>query len=125
MKKVNIERGILVLDDLERLHVYSPLHTYFLNTMSMFERTYLIDEKLLGVVVDKKFNICDDFILTDGTIYFGYISNNGFWSEAVRVQLIEGFDRRTYNPFKNTYSLGKEIVIPKNDIENLSYEKED
>jgi hypothetical protein len=118
MKKIKIERGILQISD-DKIFVYSPEYHYPVNINSLFEREYKNDETLLGVVVNDKFNICNQFNLNTGKNYFGFIVNNGFESTAVRVKLITGFNQHTFDPYNSGYSLGKEIVLQKDYIKNF------
>ena len=47
---------------------------------------------------------------------FGYIIDNGFGKEEMKVQTIDGFDRNKFNPHSSDYSLGKEMKFKRNEI---------
>lgn len=77
----------------------------------MTGRSYHVDEKLLGFLSNHKFNICQEFKLSDGRSLFGYISKQDFDSSVIRVRLIEGFDQNTFDPYNSTYHLAEEIIL--------------
>jgi hypothetical protein len=123
MGKIKIERGILQFEN-NKAVVFSPGHSYQLNIVSLINAEYVADDKLLGVIIENKFNICDEFNLTDGRKYFGFITGNGFDSLAIRFQIISGFDKYVFNPYiNNEYELGEEIVISKTEIKEFSREE--
>ena len=70
MREVKIERALLVLGTNDMLNAYLPMHQYPLNVISMYERRYRTNEKLLGIIINKKYVLCNFFELTDGKNYF-------------------------------------------------------
>lgn len=119
---VKIERGILNIEAGESW-VRGVGFIATLNPQSTFERSYINDEKVLGIIRDNKFDLCHELELTDGQKYFGYIVNNGFGSTAIRVRLINDFNLVTFDPFNSSYELGEEKVIQKEAIKGFCDEK--
>ena len=116
---MKIERGILVVNDNANLLVRAPMQLYNLSTTSMWEIETKIGGKLLsviGVIVDKKFCICNEYKLKDGKTLYGYITNNDFTNNIVRIQTINGFDLKNFDPYNSDYVLGEVIEVKKDDI---------
>lgn len=124
--KVKLERGIIcVTKPNDEICVHGAGHIWKLNTKSLFEREYKVDEKVLGFVFNNTFNLCHEFELLNGEKHFGYIVNNGFGSTAIRVRLIEGLNSATFDPYNTSYDVGEEKVLQKEAIKGFSYEKKE
>ncbi len=116
---MKIERGIISADiSNDHVHVRGVGTLYKLNSASLFERSYKNYESVLGVILEKEYTVCHEFELTTGEKFFGYIINNGFGSNAVRVQVINDFDHKTHFPYNQDkdYVLGPQLVIKKESI---------
>ncbi len=114
---VKIERGIICSTEPNKeIAVKGAGFLARLNTKSLYERTYNVDEKVLGFVIDNSFNVCHLFQLKNGEEFMGYIVNNGFGSTAIRVRLIPSFSIVKYDPYNCEYELGEERVIKKDDV---------
>ncbi len=77
------------------------------------------NEKVLGVVLDDKFNICYDVKLNNEEKAFGYFTENDSKGNYT-FQVIEGFSRQAFYPFEPTYKKGKKIGINQADIKTIS-----
>ena len=104
--------------------IETPTHEY--NISKVYTKTYELKKryKVLGVAISNEFSICYDIRLTNGEMLFGYFTsndNNGNY----QVQLINGFNKFAYNPYENTYSLGKEIKIKEAEIKDAVYQFKD
>lgn len=121
---VKIERGIICTTEPNKeIAVSGAGFLARLNTKSLYERTYNIDEKVLGFVIDNSFNVCHLFRLKSGEEFMGYIVNNGFGSTAIRVRLISDFNLAKFDPYNATYELGEEKVLQKETINGFWDEK--
>lgn len=122
--KVKLARGIIcVTKPHDEICVQGAGYIWKLNTKSLFEREYKVDEKVLGFVVDNTFNLCHEFELLNGEKHFGYIVNNGFGSTAIRVRLIDGFNSTKFDPYYSSYNVGEEKVFQKESIKGFYDEK--
>ncbi|OFY87774.1 MAG: hypothetical protein A3F72_02730 [Bacteroidetes bacterium RIFCSPLOWO2_12_FULL_35_15] len=77
------------------------------------------EDKILGVVQDEKYKICFEICLNNEEKLFGFIVEKDD-SENYLFQLIDGFNRQTYNPFETVYPQGKRIGINEADIKSIS-----
>lgn len=124
---MKIERGIITAHvDNEDVYVRCVGALYKLKAESLFERDYKNGEPVLGVIIDKKYILCQNFELKTAEKFFGYIISNGFASTAIRVQLIENFDKEKYDSYKvdQDYTLGEELVLQKDNILSFFNENE-
>jgi hypothetical protein len=124
---MKIERGIISADiGNDDVCVRGVGTLYKLNAGSLFERNYRNGESVLGVIIDEKYTLCQEFKLNTGERFFGYIISNGFGSTAIRVQLIRDFDTDKYNPYHldQDYTLGEELVLKKDNILGFFNENE-
>jgi hypothetical protein len=115
---MKIERGIICINTSNEIIVRSPLNVYKISMESLLEREFKSNENILGVAINGVFYRCEEFELNNGKKVFGYIAKNNLSNSVITFQVIEGFNRQTYNPYHSVYSLGKEIRIFKNEINN-------
>ena len=115
---MKIERGILTVNSNNEIIVRSPLHSYKISMESLLERDFRSNENILGVAINGVFYRCEEFELTNGKKVFGYIKKNNLGNSVITFQIIEGFNRQTYNPYNSLYQNGNEIRIFKNEITN-------
>jgi signal peptidase I len=123
---VEIIRGIPTFvfnRDYVKRGIVTPNDIYNIN--KVYTATYKLSKKhkVVGVVIDKVFNICYDIRLTNGQTAFGYFVSNT--NGSYRVQQVEGFNKFTYNPFENKYALGKEIEVKETEIKEALYQFKD
>lgn len=116
---MKIERGILSVNTSNEIIVRSPLNVYKISMESLLEREFKSNEKLLGVVINGEFHRCEEFHLNNGKHIFGYIKKNDLGNSVITFQIIDGFNKQTFNPYNSVYSRGKEIRIFKNEINNF------
>ena len=124
---MKIERGIISAEiENEDVYVKGIGTLYKLNVVSLFERDYKNGESVIGVVIDKEYTLCHNFELKTGEKPFGYIISNGFASTAIRIQIIENFNREKYDPYDQNkdYTLGEELVLKKGTIIGFFNENE-
>lgn len=124
---MKIERGIISAEiENEDVYVKGIGTLYKLNVVSLFERDYKNGESVIGVVIDKEYTLCHNFELKTGEKLFGYIISNGFASTAIRIQIIENFNREKYDPYDQNkdYTLGEELVLKKGTIIGFFNENE-
>lgn len=110
---IKIERGILGINSSNELIVRSPMHVYKINSESLLEREFKSNEKVIGVVIDNKYSICEEWELNDGEKAFGYIVKNDLGKSTLQVQTIIGFNVANFDPFNAKYNLGEEVVVKK------------
>ena len=86
-----------------------------INSVSMRTKKHSDNDKILGVVIDNKFNLCHEFILNKQKL-FGYIIDNK--DNEITVQLIENYDRKKleFDYYLKDYPNGKIIKIKKHEI---------
>jgi hypothetical protein len=116
--KMKIERGIIIADQYSDVKVSTVGCVYPLNLSSMIDRTYYVNQKLFGVILENKYCICHELRLKSGERYFGYILNNTFNCTAFRFQLILDFKQQDHIGFNliKKYSLGEQILLKKENI---------
>ncbi len=76
-------------------------------------------EKVLGVVLNGKFNICYDIALNNVDTIFGYFTENDSKGNYL-FQPIDNFNRQTFYPFEPTYRKGQKTGINEGDIKTIS-----
>lgn len=113
VRRDNIKRGIV-----------TPYNIY--NISKVYTKTYSLSkkDKLLGVITGKEFNICYCVKLKNGETVFGYFISNDTQGNY-RLQLIDGFNKFTYDPYKTQYHLGKEICMKEDEIKDIVYRWKD
>ena len=75
--------------------------------------------KVLGCIIENKYNICYEVELKNKEKFIGYItSKNG---SELKFQTIKKFDKYLYNPFKPEYELGNKIEIGENEIVDIHF----
>lgn len=113
---MEIIRGIVGENNRQELKVMSVAAMSSIN--NQLEGIKLkIDDKLLGVIINNKFNICYNIGLKNGQNQFGYVfkmTDNNY-----EIQTFEGFDKNQFNPFDANYILGKELSISISEIEKM------
>jgi hypothetical protein len=124
MENVKIERGILIADQETDILVKTVGGLYKLNISSMTDRTYSVNENIIGIILENKFCICHSLILTTGETYFGRILNNTFNSTSFRFQIIKDFSEIDYRSHRllEKYNLGPEIILKKEQVKNFDDE---
>lgn len=121
MKKVKIQRGILITDENWDFGVKTVGGIYKLNTKSMTDQTYSVNQKLYGIILENKFCICHTLSLKTGESYFGFILNNTFNSPSFRFQTINGFsgiDSNSSDLLKEC-DTGLEIILKKEAVKDF------
>lgn len=116
--KIKIERGIISLNDNEEIIVYSPGRIHPINPVSLDTSIYRNGEKVIGVIIDKKFNPLQQFEQIENTVAFGYVLDFDPDTRYISIQLIKDFSLKDFNPFNAYYYLGKIISIQTNKIIN-------
>ena len=104
----NVIRGISVemegnAKGYKKIAIETPLHIYKLNNAVM-KFPLREDDKVLGVIVDKEFNICYAVTLGNNEKAFGYFSKNNK-DASMSFQTINNFDKFSYDPYKSLYLL--------------------
>ena len=108
-KSVQVKRGIVGrLFPSEILCIETARHCYPLN--EVYNALPIIDERVLGVVIEDWFNLCYDIFLENGEKIFGYFINNMSPGHYL-IQEINIFNRRAYNPFETAYNLGQMFEV--------------
>lgn len=85
-------------------------------------KTIANEDKVLGVLIDDKFNICCHVILNEREVFGYFISND---SGKYKFQPIQGFNKFTYDHNKPTHKLGKEISFNESEIKEVNYQFKD
>jgi hypothetical protein len=127
MKTVELIKGIPVFvfnRDYVKRGMVTPQRIYHIS--KVYTKTYTLRNKhrLLGIVIGIQFNICYYIKLQSGKEAFGYFVSNDTNANYL-VQQIKGFNKFTYNPFKNSYPLGEEIEIQETEIKEAVYDFKD
>ena len=117
---VEVIRGIVITiynRDYSKLAIETPLHIYDINSEVA---SYVLEEgdKLLGVVIDKKFNICTHVTFENNVILFGYI-NSRRKDGAFSFQTLPKFNKLSYNPYEPKYSLGRRTKVYMSQIRDV------
>lgn len=111
---MDIIRGIIGFTESGRMIVDSPFHTYDLKLNEPYTSSLKEGNKLLGVVIKDNYHVLYEFNSSNGHESFGYIVGSPK-ENTLEIQLIEGFDKLTFNPFEPTYELGD--IISENIID--------
>lgn len=103
---MKIERGIIIADE-QGMAVRSPGHIYHLNNEAFFRKSLNENDKVLGVIINKKFSVCREFISVTGHFVFGYVKKESNPGNQLSIQIIPGFEPNSFNPFEAEYDLGE------------------
>lgn len=98
--------------------VESVQHCHELNKIC-FPVYIKTEDRVLGTIIDEKFNICFDISLKNGQTVFGtflFKSKNG----KIKIQLVNDFNRMTYYPYETFYQKGKILAVIESDIISVS-----
>jgi hypothetical protein len=116
---MKIERGIFGVNTSNELIVICALGIYKMSSEYLLEHDFKSNDKLLGVIIDKVFHPCEEIKLNNGKKIFGFIRKNNLSLSIITYQIIENFDKQSFNPYHSKYNLGKEVRVFKNEIMHL------
>jgi hypothetical protein len=124
--KVNIIRGIINIFQNEKKSIAA---IEIVGDIKRINELYLPNklaknEQVIGVLIGDKFNIVYDITLNNQQTKFGYIVGNGA-NGILKLQLIDGFSKFSYNHCEPTYKLGKEISINESEIKDVTHQWKD
>ena len=105
---MKIERGIIGFNNRNEMIVRSPGQIYHLNNESFFSRSLKENDKVLGVIVENKFNVIREYITNKGEFIYGYLLQK---SKPGIIQSISNFNPNNYDPFRSIYKLGPQFII--------------
>jgi hypothetical protein len=126
MNNIDVVRGIATWvvhrGESLKIGILTPQHIYDINndavSFSLDE-----DEKVFGVVINNKFNICfpicTDKFSDDKETAFGYIVSSRAKKGSYSFQIINGFNRLFYNPYEAAYTLGEETNITIRQVKDM------
>lgn len=114
--KIKIERGIISLNDNEEVIVYSPGSIHPINPVSLDTSVYRNGEKVIGVIIDKKFTPLQQLEQIENTVAFGYVLDFDPDTRYISIQLIKDFSVIGFDPFNAYYYLDRVISTHKNKI---------
>jgi hypothetical protein len=113
-KSVEVKRGIVGrFFPSETLCIDTAKHCYPLN--EVYNALPNVDERVLGVVIEERFNLCYEIFLENGKKVFGYFISSNIPGHYL-IQEINIFNRSAYNPFETTYSLGEIFEVNPDEI---------
>lgn len=95
--KIKIERGIISLNDNEEIIVYSPGRIHPINPVSLDTSIYRNGEKVIGVIIDKKFTPLQQLEQIENTVAFGYVLDFDPDTRYISIQLIKDFSLKDFN----------------------------
>lgn len=116
LMKIKIERGIISLNDNEEVIVYSPGSIHPINPVSLDTSVYRNGEKVIGVIIDKKFTPLQQLEQIENTVAFGYVLDFDPDTRYISIQLIKDFSVIGFDPFNAYYYLDRVISTHKNKI---------
>ena len=102
-----------------KLNAVSAQHMYDIN--DLYNAGLNPEDRVIGVVINDKLNLCYDIVLNNRNSAFGYFIEKN--DTRFKLQLIEGFNKFQYNPYKNDYLLGQQISFNENEIKSILYSK--
>ena len=108
---MKIEKGIIGYNNRNQMIVQSPGYIYHLNCERFYSQSLKANDKEFGVIINKKFSICREFISNTGEFIFGYVIRKDAPGKHLSIQTIPGFEPNTFNPFDAEYSTGEEATI--------------
>lgn len=112
--RIKIERGIISYNNRNEVIVQSPGHIYHLNHLDFYGSNLSDDQKVLGLIIKNKFSIFREFISATGHFVFGYVIDEVKSSKLMKIQTIDGYDKRNFDPYQADYSLGAEALAEVN-----------
>jgi len=108
---MKIVRGIIRCNNRNEMIVQSPGHIYHLDFESFFSQNLKENDKVLGIILNKKFCVCREFISNTGEFVFGYVTKKDTPGKQLSIQTIPGFEPNTFNPYMADYTTGVEVTV--------------
>lgn len=120
MEKYNVIliRGIIIVGNDNKLQVKCPGAIYDLPPL-IEPIEFNLNDKVIGVLNEKTFNIVFNFNLSSGKSEFGYYTKK--WIEDdFKIQTLKDFNPTTFDPYNSEHELSEEIELNRNQVSSVS-----
>jgi hypothetical protein len=115
---MKLHRGIIIVGNNNKIQVKCPGSIYDLPPL-IDPVEFNLNDKVIGVIIEEKFNIIFNFNLSSGKNEFGYYTKK--WIEDdFKIKPLIDFNPLTFDPYNSEYEFSEEIEFNRNQVISVS-----